>query len=113
MTARQKQIITSEVDTLVEELVGEAMRELREQMAALERVTNEAIAGLPPAKRAQHAPAPANGRPRWLDAARYANKCAADCGDRVQKGERAWYVPGVGIYHESCAPAGTNTQVAA
>jgi hypothetical protein len=115
MTARQKQVIAGEVDTLVEQLVGEHMRELREQMAALEKLTNAAIASLPPAARAKYEPKAdkPKGSPRWLDGARYANKCAGECGDRVQRGERAWFVPGVGIYHESCAPAEAHAKVAA
>lgn len=110
MTTRQRQIITGEVPELVEELVGEAMRELREQMAALEKLTNEAIAGLPPAVRAKHeAPArKGNPNPRWLNA-RFASVCQhASCSDRVEKGAHVWYVPGTGVYHESCAPATAN-----
>lgn len=112
MTTRERQIITSEVDTLVEELVGEHMRELREQMAELERVTNAAIASLPPAVRAKHEAKPKpKGDPRWL-LARFPSGCAhANCTDRVAKGDHVWYVPGAGVYHESCAPA--NASVAA
>lgn len=52
-------------------------------------------------------PARANGKAKWLDSARYANACqGAGCNGRVQKGERCYYVPGTGVYHEACAPAG-------
>lgn len=46
-----------------------------------------------------------NGKPRWLESARFANACQGSCGGRVEQGERAYYVPGVGVYHATCAPA--------
>lgn len=49
------------------------------------------------------------GKPRWLDSAKYANACQGGCSGRVEQGQRCWYVPGVGVFHEACAPANAST----
>lgn len=115
MTKRETQV----AKVTIEQLVDEAMREVHERMAALEEALANAQAATAAngtgAKRAvaKDRLTGGNGRPRWLDSARYANRCQGACGGRVEQGERCWYVPGQGVWHEACAPAEANTQVAA
>ena len=45
------------------------------------------------------------GPARWLEHARFPNKCLGPCGGHVAQGERCWYEPGKGVWHEACAPA--------
>lgn len=79
-----------------------AIADLTERIEALETQLAHAQAAALTGKRP--AKAPAQGKARWLESARFANACQGTCSGRVEKGERAWYVPGVGVYHEKCAP---------
>jgi hypothetical protein len=109
LNAREQQM----AERTLEELVDEHMRDLRERVEELEATiarvqrTNGASANGTRAKRsiAKDKLTGGNGQPRWLPHARFASKCQANCGDPVHQGERVWYEPGVGVWHESCAPA--------
>lgn len=85
-----------------------ALAELTERVEALEQANEQGLALAAAVQ--QHAPTQRtrkpNGEPRWLPEARFESACKGNCGGRVQKGERAYYVPGVGTYHQACAPAG-------
>lgn len=94
---------TPRAEQVTLELMAERMDALEAEVAALRADTQRKIAN---AQKGTRPPAQAKepGKGRWLDSARFANACQGTCGGRVQKGERAWYVPNVGVYHEACAP---------
>lgn len=93
-TPRAQQVALTRMAERMDELEAE-VAELR---ASIGQRMKAATNGTPTAT------AP-KGKARWLDAARFANGCQGACKGRVEKGERCWYVPGVGVYHEACAPA--------
>ena len=79
------------------ELMAERMDALEAEVAALRASIARRKAALTNGA--------AKDKGRWLESARYPNACQGACKGRVQQGERCWYVPGVGVYHEACAPA--------
>lgn len=84
-----------------------ALERMAERMDELEAEVADLRASLKRRVEGAKQPTRANGKPKWLDSAKYANACqGAGCNGRVQQGERCYYVPGTGVYHEACAPAG-------
>jgi hypothetical protein len=94
-TPRAQQVALTRMAERMNELEAE-VAELRASIAQrMKAATNDKPKATP------------KGKARWLESARYANACqGAGCNGRVEKGERCWYVPGVGVYHPPCAPAG-------